>query len=865
MAHVRQTSTILLAAAATLIVAPGAPAMAAATCAPADPFQRVNLYPATYYANARFGAVTVTGNFNGDGFADLAVGAPGDQTGTVAGGTVSVYLGSATGLGAPRRLSQSNVSGFAPESGDKFGAALAAGDFTGDGKADLAVGAPGEAIGETAGAGSISIFRGTATGLETTGAGYAQSALGGTSEANDQFGSALAAGNFAGDGKAELAIGAPNESPGTTTVTGGEVTVVKWETDKLVKGWVLAQASSGSANEAGDRFGAAVAAGNVTGDGKDDVITGLPGEDINSTGGVARVDTGSIIVFPGGATAIGNGVVKNQGEADNESGDNYGAALAVGDFDRTGGAEIAVGVPGETTAFGGANVKSGSVSVIRGPFSATAGTVRLEQAHTGEASRAGDRWGASFAVGDLNADTYPDLMVGAPGVSKGGLANSGHAAAFRGRADLAEGLLPARVIQQPDILASSEAGDEFGGSVALGDFDGDGRAEGVVTAPGESPGSNARSGSAVVLDNLLPPGTSRVIEQYATTSALQSPPVDSQLAPIRYAYVDNVGGPKIGVQVDPQVINSVVWDGAGSLEAVFTGRPAIGQTADGKGVVAVRSTKGEVWIRTQTSTAANSAWGAWVNYGGPDIGAITMSTLDNGRPAVFGIGARGELVVLPQTVSGRFGAWQGTGLMNLTGDPVTATVAGGTRVFVRDSDGNLHTALYAGLALAGCAPVGDAVLGSSPSVVVYPGSRLRVFGTTPDNRLVTIGQDVDGVFEPTWATIQPTGVAGPPSAVLDAVTGRITVVAPGADRAIWGATETLQGSATFGDWAVVSPDGAAPAYTDVVMVPFTGGGGASYLFTYRDQNNVQWVFPARRDNFGAVRSYTQKSLPKAGK
>jgi hypothetical protein len=239
-----------------------------------------------------------------------------------------------------------------------------------------------------------------------------------------------------------------------------------------------------------------------------------------------------------------------------------------------------------------------------------------------------------------------------------------------------------------------------------------------------------------------------------------------------------------------------------------------------------------------------------------------MSTLDNGRPAVFGVGARGELVVLPQTVNGRFGAWQGTGLMNLSGDPVAVTVAGGTRVFARDADGNLHTALYARLALTGCSPVGDAVLGGSPSVVVYPGSRLRVFATTTDQRLVTIGQDVDGVFEPTWTTIQPADVAGPPAAVLDAVTGRITVVARGTDRAIWGATETLQGSATFGDWSAITPP---EAYTEVVMVPFTGGSGASYLFTYRDQNNVQKVWPARRDNFGVVRSYTQKSLPKAGK
>jgi hypothetical protein len=58
---------------------------------------------------------------------------------------------------------------------------------------------------------------------------------------------------------------------------------------------------------------------------------------------------------------------------------------------------------------------------------------------------------------------------------------------------------------------------------------------------------------------------------------------------------------------------------------------------------------------------------------------------------------------------------------------------------------------------------------------------------------------------------------------------------------------------------------AADPFQRVTMVPFIAGSGSSYLFTYRDQNNVQKVWPARRDNFGVVRSYAQKSLPKAGK
>ena len=105
-----------------------------------------------------FGAAVTKGDFNADGFFDLAVGAPGeDVSGVEAAGAVNVLVGSAGGLTGGPVFVQSN-----PEQADSFGAALAAGDYNGDGFFDVAVGVPGESVGAVGGAGAVTVLFGSA-------------------------------------------------------------------------------------------------------------------------------------------------------------------------------------------------------------------------------------------------------------------------------------------------------------------------------------------------------------------------------------------------------------------------------------------------------------------------------------------------------------------------------------------------------------------------------------------------------------------------------------------------------------------------------------------------------------------------------
>jgi len=182
---------------------------------------------------------------------------------------VNVLYGSADGLsGAGSRYLNQNTAGVAslPQGGDQFGWALAAGDFDQDGFADLAVGVPGEGVGDIPDAGAVQVLYGSADGL--TGAGsqlFTQDSPGVASSAEDGdgFGLALVAGDFDRDGVADLAVGAPFEDIGSVETTGA-VNVLYGSGGGLSgSGSQLFTQDTpgvGSSAENNDRFGLALAA-----------------------------------------------------------------------------------------------------------------------------------------------------------------------------------------------------------------------------------------------------------------------------------------------------------------------------------------------------------------------------------------------------------------------------------------------------------------------------------------------------------------------------------------------------------------------------------------------------------------------------
>jgi hypothetical protein len=263
-------------------------------------------------ANDRFGSSLAAADFNGDGFADLAVGVPlEDLSGSDAGG-VNVLYGGAGGLSATNDQFWSQAANGIvdnAEAGDQFGAAVAAGDFNGDGIGDLAIGVR-ESLGTLTSAGAVHVLYGTSNGLSATGAQFWTQNVSGvpdSAEAQDQFGAALTAGDFNGDAMDDLVIAATGEGLGSVAGAGAVHVLYGAATRLGTAGTQFWSQDSGGildAAEPNDRFGWSVASGDFDGDGFDDLVTGVPLENLNGLD-----DAGAANVVNGGTdglTSTGN-------------------------------------------------------------------------------------------------------------------------------------------------------------------------------------------------------------------------------------------------------------------------------------------------------------------------------------------------------------------------------------------------------------------------------------------------------------------------------------------------------------------------------------------------------------------------------
>jgi hypothetical protein len=396
---------------------------------------------------------------------------------------------------------------------------LATGDFNHDGLDDLAAGVPQEDIGGTADAGAVHVLYGGTNGLALAGGQLwhqGVSGVPGKVQKNDRFGWSLAAGDFNRDGYDDLAVGAPHENitygadcgpifgceNSVTDVNAGYVTVLYGGAGGLKAGgsdgW--SRHSNGVMGESFDRtyFGWALAAGDLDGDGYDDLGIGAPGLGWGS---------GGVHVFFGGAGGLGvsRDQLWRQGDGGvddtSERGDWFGAALAIGNLGySTREQDLAIAAPGEGLA---GKTRAGAVHVLYGqPGKGPTTTLVPDRLLTHQSEGvAGDPqnfadFGAALAIGDFGRTTQGDLAVGSPGLLAGG--GTGSVSVFYGGS---YGVVPteSELWHRGSLLWTAEQGLGFGTSLAAADFNGFSRADLAIGAPQASILGVNRSGTVQVV------------------------------------------------------------------------------------------------------------------------------------------------------------------------------------------------------------------------------------------------------------------------------------------------------------------------------------------------------------------------------
>ncbi|MER5382961.1 FG-GAP-like repeat-containing protein [Streptomyces sp. NPDC002688] len=412
-------------------------------------------------------AATVREDFNGDGYQDLAVAAPG---GTVGGhtwaGYITITYGSAHDLDPERTMvitqDTPGVPGVSSDNA-QFGYDMISRDLDGDGLTDLAL-VTREYRPENNIGGSVIVLWGRQLGMS------GQDAVRLDAPANAQVGEDITAGDFDGDGHTDLFMGNSEDSYDYHDVLYGPIDrngspardqrLQVYSTDNTIN---------------------STAAGDFNGDGIEDLATFYVYEN-HAEGGKLWLGTKD------GLSTVPQRLTSS-------------ASTAVADFDQDGYADLATRIfPNGDTE----NVEDpGTVKIYygspAGPSQTRTRTITQNTAGVPGVSEKSDQFGGRLSAGDVNGDGYPDLAVGVPGEAIGSKKKAGAVVLLKGgRAGLTGTGAQAFHQDTAGVPGVAESGDLFGGSIRLLDVTRDGRADLVAGAPGENLG-NVVNGGAIWL------------------------------------------------------------------------------------------------------------------------------------------------------------------------------------------------------------------------------------------------------------------------------------------------------------------------------------------------------------------------------
>jgi len=422
-------------------------------------------------------SVDGAGDINGDGFDDIIVGAPNYDVGFPNEGIALIFHGSASGISDSTPADADTVIEGGRNLANLGYSVSSAGDVNNDGFDDVIIGAIQWNDGGPTREGAAFVFHGGAGGIASTGApsvdadGYIQG-----EQSTVYLGTSVSgAGDVNGDGFDDIIVGAPNYMDSDSFE--GAAFVFRGSAGGIVGTSPLTAVAYLDGDKAGAFLGTSVSgAGDVNGDGYDDVIVGAP----RYNNGAA--EEGIAVVFLGnpGSYISGNNPLNAHAILEsNQEGANFGNSVSdAGDVNSDGYGDVIVGSYNYNQGAGEEN--EGAAFVFHGSSSGIDGRTPSTAARMLQSNQFAATFGISVSgVGDVNSDGYDDVIIGADHFDNGE-SDEGAAFVFLGSGEGVRGINPAFA---STTLQSNQVDAQLGYSVAgAGDINGDGFNDVIVGA-----------------------------------------------------------------------------------------------------------------------------------------------------------------------------------------------------------------------------------------------------------------------------------------------------------------------------------------------------------------------------------------------